>query len=268
MAAPYWVGDEVLLKFTAVDGSGASPSTATVDVYDQANTKVVDAVSATISGSTITYNVAETVTDTAGAYRAVFTLVWTGTITRRHIIGFLVDNPATKFSTYGSVSDVEGLIGDIVDSRTFTESTIPSSETVQKLLDGVAAEINTNLAHEGYQAPVRFSESEQDAHAYRRLVYANAAGAAARVLSTLPMESYTFPEETRSGGDRREMLDRELWHLLQDIRKRRFKATRDVGILAEFFAGSLTDRAAGETKEPLFTRGKFDYPGSRVLQDS
>lgn len=267
MPAPYYVGDEVPLQFDAKDSGGSAPSTApTVDVYDPANTKVVDGATSTLASTTVTYNVAETITTTGGAgtYRAVFTVIFMGTITRQHTIQFFVRDPTLRFSVYGSVAGVESKIGDMVSSRTFTDTTVPSFQEIQELVDGVAHELNMELLQQGYQVPVRGAD---DPIAYQHLVYVNNCGAAARALSTLPMESYVFPDNEGAGGDRRTMWDRELWHAIQRIRKQEFKATTTTSPSDNFIAGSRTDRDTGEVKNPLFKRNMTDFPGTRVLQE-
>ncbi len=263
MPAPYYVGDEVPLQFDAKDADGQAPSSATVDIYDETNTKVVDGVSATVTGTTVTYNVAETVIDTAGTYRAVFPVVFPSTITRSHTIQFFVRDPTLRFSTYGSVAGVESKIGDMVSNRTFTDTTVPSFQEIQELVDGVAQELNMELLQQGYQVPVRGAD---DPVAYQHLVYVNNCGAAARALSTLPAESFEFAQDG-VGGDRRTMWDRELWHAIQRIRKQEFKATTTTSPSDNFIAGSRTDRDTGEVKNPLFKRDMTDFPGTRVLQE-
>jgi hypothetical protein len=261
MPAPYWVGDEVPLSFEAKDSSGSGPASCTVDVYDETNTKVVDGASPTVSGPTVDYNIAESVTDVAGSYRAVFIVVFAGTVTRRHVIHFLIRDPALSYIAYGSVAGIEGLVGDVVEDRTFTLGTVPSYDTVTELLEGVASALNVELSQQGYQTPVR---AVDDPVTYQYLSYVNNAGAAARVLSTMPMESYVMPDEDQSGGDRRQMLDRELSHAIRRIQSQELPATRSTGMLSRVFAGSQ-ENSDGNTKNPLFTRGMTDYPSSRSL---
>lgn len=264
MPAPYYIGDEVPLQFDAKDANGQGPDSSTVDIYDQANTLITDDSAATVSGTTVTFNVPETTNDAAGTYRAVFTVVFPNTITRRHTIHFLIRDPVLRYNTYGSVYGVESKVGDIVASRTFTDTTVPSFQDVQGLLDGVASELNMELLQQGYQAPVRGAD---DPIAYSHLVYINECGAAARTLSLLPMESYLLPNEGGAGGDRREMLDRELWHAIQRIRRQEFQSTRTTGLAANFLSGARTDRDTGEVKNPLFKRAMTDFPGTRTLQE-
>ena len=262
MATPFWVGDQVALSFTAKDGSAAGPVSATVDIYNETNTLILDDQSATVNSTTVSYTVAGSHTDVAGTYRAVFNVIFSGSVNRQHVTHFLIRDPAIRDSTYGSVAGVEMLVGDIVASRTFLDTTIPSFNTVQDLIFGIAAEINVELRQNGYYAPVRAAEFPI---AYEYLVHANNAGASARVLSTMPMESYVMPTEERSGGDRREMLDRELWHCIQRIRRQELPAGRQEGLYKRMYAGSQKDRSSGATKNSVFSRSMFDNPGSRSL---
>ena len=256
MAVPYWVGDQVPLSFTAKDGNSAGPSAATVDIFDHENVLIVDNGSATIASTTVTYTVPGANTDIAGTYRAVFSLTFSG-IARQHVIHFLIRNPAIRDSTYGSVAAVELLVGDIVANRTFTDTTVPSFDTIQDLVFGVAAEMNVELRQNGYYAPVRAAD---DPIAYEYLAHCNNSGAAARALSTLPMESYVIPTEERSGGDRR-----ELWHCIQRIRRQELPAGRQESMFKRMYSGSQKDRTSGSTKDAVFSRSKFDNPGARSL---
>ena len=148
---------------------------------------------------------------------------------------------------YGSIVGVTNLIGDIVAGREFNADSDPSINTVNQILTGVDAEINIELKQNGYVSPI----DENAGVTYDYLVYINNCGAAARVLSTLPHESYSLPDENRSGGDRRTMLDRELWHGIQRIRRQEFPSARDEGFIRQVFSGS-------QDSEPRFSRGMFE----------
>ncbi len=263
MPAPYYVGDEIPLSFEAKDSSGAGPTAVLVDVYDPTNTKIVDALAATTNGTTVTYNISETLNDTVGVIRSVFKITFTGTIVRRHTIHTVVVDPTVRYFTYGSKELVEAMVGDIVVGRVFTDSTTPTAATVQALLDGVAAEMNVEMRQQGYRIPLRYGDDPQ---AYLNAVHANNAGTAARVLSTMPMEAYSLPNEGESGGDRREMWDRELWHFLQRVRRGDLGAIKDSSLMSTMFSGSQ-ETSGGSKKLPLFTRAGFDFPGSRRLTE-
>lgn len=262
MPSPYYIGDEIALQFDAKDASSAGPDSATVIVYDETNTEVVASTAVdTVSSTTVSHNIAESIIDGAGTYRAVFTCVWSGAITRSHIIIFYVQDSAVRQNRYGSVSRIESWIGDIVPSQVFTSSTTPTYDTVLMILDGVSAEVNIELASQGYAVPV---SGKNDPAAYEYLQHCVSAGSAARVLSTRPMESYTLPTNEGTGGDRREMLDRELWHCIQRIRDQRLSASKSSSAAETLFAGSNLD-SDGKTNKAIFTRNRFDYPGSRSL---
>lgn len=260
----YWIGDEVPLRIDAKDASGGGPSSVTVDVYDPANTKQVAAASATISGTTVTYNVAETITLLAGNYRAVLKVVFPGTVTRYFTISFFVQDPAVRHFTYGSVAGVEGLIGDIVLNRVFTDTTFPSVQTVQNLLDAVASELNVELKQSGYQAPVVASS---DPVAYRLLMHTNDAGAAAKTLGTLPLETYNPPGLGSPSNSRMSLFENTYLQALDRIRRQELPATRDAGWVSQFKSGSYKDLDTGEIKKAIFTRAMTDFPGTVVRQD-
>ena len=150
---------------------------------------------------------------------------------------------------YGSIAGVQELVGDIVQGRTFTDDTTPSTTTVQSILDSVEAIINVELKQQGYAIPV--TSSDDAAHAL--LIWANDCGAAARTLSTIPTESFTNTESEGFGGSRREMLDRELHRTLERIKKRELPAAKDAaGITGQMeFINNGNDR--------LFSIEKFNY---------
>ena len=156
---------------------------------------------------------------------------------------------------YGTIAGIQNLISDIVDDGIFTSTTRPSLATAQQMLDAIDAILNVELEQEYYVTPV----ADVDSNAYKVLAHASNCGAAARVMSTLPRESYQEPFDGGSGGDRREMLDREFFRTLKRIQDRQLKAPRTVSE-----AGYLRFKTKDTTKRnPFFTRDRFDYPGSR-----
>ncbi len=165
-------------------------------------------------------------------------------------------------NTYAEHEDVERLIGDIVSGRTFTEDTVPSLAQVEAELDNQAADLNRELDQVGYTVPV--SEADYPT-AHKFLKAANAYGAAAVLLSTIPAEAYN-PEEEVEGvaEDRSKTYSIKFNHALKAIRESRLRAGRRKARLADAFAGSQ-ETADGEEKLPIFTRGMDDYPGRRSL---
>jgi len=168
-------------------------------------------------------------------------------------------------NTYAEHEDVERLIGDIVEDRTFNETTVPTLVQVEAELDNVAADLNRELDQVGYTVPV--SETDYPT-AYKYLVAANAYGAAAVLLGTVPAETYNPIEEVEQPSDTRiNMYSNKLKSALKAIRENRLRAGRRTRRLGNLAAGSAeTDE--GETKEPIFTRGEDDYPGRRSLVDT
>ena len=102
---------------------------------------------------------------------------------------------AVDTNTYAEHEDVERLIGDIVLNRTFDATTTPTLDQVEAELDNAAADLNRELDQVGYTVPV--SETDNPT-AYKFLKAANAYGAAAVLLSTVPSEGYDPTEEVES----------------------------------------------------------------------
>lgn len=165
-------------------------------------------------------------------------------------------------NTYGTVAGVERMIGDIVDSRTFAEGTVPTLVECEAALDAIADVINARLDYKGYTVPV---DGATYAAAYGVLEEANNNGAAARLLGTIPTQSYLPDEQSEEGGDTRaQMYERYLNQVLKQIDEDKLRAGRRKGLLADFRVGAAKDEN-GNVKEPLFRRRMDEYPGSRSL---
>lgn len=164
-------------------------------------------------------------------------------------------------NTYAEHEDVERLIGDVVEDRTFTEDTVPSLAQVETELDNVAADLNRELDQVGYTVPV--SETAY-ATAYAYLKAANAYGAAAVLLATVPATTYNPDEEVEQPGETRAATyGNKFKSALKAIKENRLRAGRRVGRLANLAAGSAVDDE-GNTKDPIFTRREDSYPGIDV----
>jgi len=165
-------------------------------------------------------------------------------------------------NTYAEKEDVERLIGDIVEDRTFTEDTVPSIDQVETELNNVAADLNRELDQVGYTVPVNETNY---ATAYAYLKAANAYGAAAVLLATVPATTYNPDEDVEQPGETRaSTYGNKFKSALKAIRENRLRAGRRVRRLANLAAGSAVDDE-GNTKDPIFTRGQGDYPGRRSL---
>ena len=167
-------------------------------------------------------------------------------------------------NSYGFSTGVEGLIGDLVVSRAFTTTTIPTLLQVERQIDLVAANLNRELQAAGFAVPVSTGASDDIARQW--LVGINEMGASARLLAMLPMTAIA-PDIEDGGANRMAFFQSEYIKALRDIRDNRLVATRARGRLSAVFSGSQED-SDGNQKEPLFRRGAYDTPGTRSLTDS
>jgi len=161
-------------------------------------------------------------------------------------------------NTYAEHEDVERLIGDIVEEREFTLTTAPTLAQVEAELDNAALDLNRELDQVGYTVPVNETDYPT---AFGYLKAANAYGAAAVLLSTVPANSYNPDEEVEGTGETRATTyGNKFKSALKAIRENRLRAGRRVGRLANVFAGASEDDEGNE-KEPIFTRNEDHYPG-------
>ncbi len=168
-------------------------------------------------------------------------------------------------NTYGTVAGVQRLIGDIVDSRTFSTGTVPTLVQCEAELDNVADDINAALDAMGYTVPV---SSANYSAAYGFLAAANDYGAAARLLGTIPTEAYDPDEQaTDMGATRAQMYERYLNRAIKRIWDRNLRAGMRKERFADLKVGASLD-TNGETKSPLYRRRMEEYPGARVLPEA
>ncbi len=155
-------------------------------------------------------------------------------------------------------ADIERLIGDLVENRTFGAATVPTATQVTAEIDNAAAEIDAALDVAGYVAPVVLANFP---NAYNYLKAANAYGAAAVLLATVPGQAYQPDDEVDAGSeDRGKMYNQKFKAALKKIEEHKIRAGMRVGRLANVFTGAQED-SEGNTKDPLFKRGMDDYPG-------
>lgn len=171
---------------------------------------------------------------------------------------------AVGANTYGTVTGVERLIGDIVSGRSFGAGTTPSETQVEAELDNIAADINSLLDSYDYTVPI---DETNYATAYAAAKAANEYGAAALLLGTVPSEAFVPAEEATEGATTRiDMYARMLARFLSRVRKREFKAGRSKDRFESAYTGASEDDD-GNTKKPLFTRDMDSYPGLRSLTE-
>ena len=163
---------------------------------------------------------------------------------------------AVNVRSYGTVTEVEALVGDLIEDRTFTSTTTPSLLQVERFIDLTAARINALLTSYNYSVPVSESDSPD---AYLQLVLANSAAAADLALSVLPVEAIVMPGAPQDGiGNRKNFLWMLYKDVLEDIRHRRFSAPR-IGWGKQMRVGT-------EDLPPRFRRDQFSHPATRYEQ--
>ena len=164
-------------------------------------------------------------------------------------------------NSYGASSGVEALIGDIVVSRVFNTTSIPNLVQVETEIDAKAADLNVELMASGYSVPV----STGDPIVRRWLQGVNEKGAAAAILGSMPLTAFAANAED-AGSNRMEMYMKDFTNALKRIRDNRVVASRSQNRMRNALAGSRTD-SDGNVRLPLFSRGAYDYPGSRSLTE-
>ncbi len=166
---------------------------------------------------------------------------------------------AVAANTYGTNVKVEARIGDIVNARNFSESTIPTRGEVELLLDDVASVMNAQLSAKGFTVKV----SSSDVHAFNSLVTANVAEASAQILAAhFPGEAFDPDNPARFIGRAANFhaIYRDVMDMVEDGT---LPATRSVSgeIPKAVNTGRLNSQ--GNVKKPLFTRTLHEYPSVR-----
>jgi hypothetical protein len=173
---------------------------------------------------------------------------------------------AVDADTYGTIARLQALIGDVVSGRVFADggsATTPSLTDAEAFLDDTAGELNTLLTQSEYAVPVVVGT---DKAAFNYLRYVNTCGAAALVLDALPAESYSAPGMEVPASGRKQHFQNIYLAALKLIKDEKLSATRisDGSHLGPLKIGSQKN-SDGNTKNPIFIRGRTDYPGSRSL---
>ena len=157
---------------------------------------------------------------------------------------------------YATHTDVEEVIPDIPVGGTFETGTTPSAATVDKWVDQVEGQLNSRLKSHGYAAPIDIGT---DPDAFDWVKRAVVAQTCVLVLNTKPGlacdPDLPSPQVDRKSGFGHEWLD-----LLGMINDESFQSTRVVNRAERLSVGSAQN-ADGETKDPVFSRGMWDFPG-------
>lgn len=162
---------------------------------------------------------------------------------------------------YGSSTGVERLIGDIVASRDFTTTSVPTTAQIAAILDDVQADLDRELSINGFTVPVASSDTTATAY----LASINNYGAAAITLGTIPTAAY-IPGGVEIGETRAQMFEARFQRAIELIREKRLPASRSRRNHVWIRSGGASD-SDNNTKVPLFKRGQDDYPSSRSLTE-
>lgn len=157
---------------------------------------------------------------------------------------------------YATHTDVEETIPDMAKGGVFSASTIPTDTTVDKWVNQVEGEFNSRLKSHGYTAPIVVGTNPE---AFDWATRAITARVCVLVLNTKPGLSFDgdnpSPLSNRKAGFQFE------WQTLLDmIADETFQTERVVNRAERLRVGSATT-TEGETKDPVFSRGMWDYPG-------
>jgi len=173
---------------------------------------------------------------------------------------------AVSANTYGTVARVQELVGDVVSSRIFTTSTVPTLAQAEDFLDRVADELNGYLKTNGYTVPV---VEGTDPEAFGILSFSNSAGAASFILTALPAEGTIGfgpggSTDDQTVNSRKQFLWSQVNRAIRMIEDLKMPATRTTRKFSLMRSGSYKDDDLNE-KLPVFRRDIMDYPGSRNL---
>jgi len=169
---------------------------------------------------------------------------------------------ATSSDSYGNTTGVERLIGDIVVSRSFSTTTVPTLLQIELFIDDIGADLNVALSANGYSVPVSTTDN---AIVHRWLEGINNFGAAALALGSIPMTAIA-PGQEDAGTNRMEMYQAFFNRAITRIDEKKVRASRSRGRLAAIMAGSQSD-TDGDRKLPLFKRDADNFPSTRTFTE-
>ena len=169
---------------------------------------------------------------------------------------------AVKSTTYGSVAGVEALVGDLVDSRTFSTSTVPTIAQVESFLDQIGGELNSTLTTADYVVPVVTGD---DPYSFDHLVALNNAGGAVMVLQMLPAEAGISINDNEQSNGRIRGYNAFYMRGLKRIEAGQLAATK--AALSQTFVAGSRENADGDINKELFRRGIHGYPALLELTE-
>ncbi len=166
--------------------------------------------------------------------------------------------------TYGTVKGVHRRMGWVVPGRRmFDGETVPTIEDVELTLDQSASEIHMRLSRAGYPVNTAATLATESPRAAAWLAALNEDGASAYLLGTMPQ---AFDPES-AGVNPYKVCQKRFETGLTLIDTQALDSldlSKDESESDQLWSGSSQDDD-GYTKNPLFSRGMFDLPGSRSL---
>lgn len=168
--------------------------------------------------------------------------------------------------TYGVVAGLQRRVGWMVPDKRFSANTSPTLGEVEQILDQVASRIHMQLQQHGYPVNTYAEVLALSAPAARWLRWLNEVGAAGELTQMFPMEAMPDYDTSRFGHGR-PSYSSDFKRGLQQIGTNaleRLGLTKETESSSDLVCGSCTT-TDGETKKPIFTRGMYDYPGTRSL---
>lgn len=157
---------------------------------------------------------------------------------------------------YATFEDVQEVIPDIPVGGVFGAGTTPTDTTVDKWVDQAEGQLNSRMKSHGYSTPVLVAT---DPDAFDWVKRAVTAYVCVLVLNTKPGLAYD-PDLPNPQVDRKSGFGREWNELLKMINDESFQSTRVVNRAERLVVGSAKN-SDGETKDSVFSRSMWDYPG-------
>ena len=171
---------------------------------------------------------------------------------------------AVESTSYGTVVGIQARVGDVVPSRTFSSSTVPTTTQVEGFIDDIASELNAELDNMGYTVPVTEAAFP---HTFQYLKMVNEKGASADVMDATGHSTTIGPQGQEVSSGRYQEYRSAVFHAIKKIRKNQLKAARTVGTLGNVKAGARLD-SDSNIKKPSFKRGQWRHPNTVPIIES
>lgn len=172
---------------------------------------------------------------------------------------------ATDSYTYGLADGVHRKIGWVIPGRfAFAAGTEPSETDVDDALDQIASEIHVKLQENGYPVQTLADLTTNAPRAYRWLQGLNEAGACMQLLQGFAIANN--PEDAGSPENYWRIRYLAGLKMIPGMALDRMGLTKEGNQSDNLVSGSTLD-TDGNVKLPLFTRSKFEVPGTSILTE-